>query len=462
MLSFVDDRRRFGRRELLRVGGLALGGLTLGQLLASRAAAAQSIVKDRSVILLFLHGGPSQFETFDPKMSAPSGIRSVTGECATALPGVTFGSTYTKLAKLANRMSIVRSYAAGNANHDIKPMVCEQTLNANMGSLYSSVVGTNHPATGMPTNALLVPRSVDPSAQAANLQFGKFASTGNLGTAYAPFQPGAGGPLQSNMQLKISPDRLDDRRQLLAQLDGLRRHADATGAMEGVDRFRQQAFDTIIGGVADAFDLSKEDPKTIARYDTSRLVGPQAISRKWNNYNNYVDHGKTLGKLLLLARRLCEAGCGFVTVTTNFVWDNHADVNNADVVEGMRYCGLPLDHAVSAFMEDVRERGLDERILLVVTGEMGRTPKVNKRGGRDHWGRLTPLMLTGGGLKMGRVVGQSTRDAGEPATEPISISNLVATVMHTLFDTAQLRLDGSVPSDVSRIILGTDPIKELV
>src|SRR5690606_22273014 len=122
---------------------------------------------------------------------------------------------------------------------------------------------------------------------------------------------------------------------------------------------------------------------------------------------------------------LCEAGCGFVTVTTNFVWDNHADVNNAGMVAGQQYCGLPFDHAVSAFIEDVHERGLDDRILLVATGEMGRTPRINKRGGRDHWGGLAPLMFTGGGLQMGKVIGQSTRDAGEPLTEPMRIPNLI-------------------------------------
>src|SRR5207247_5496439 len=119
------------------------------------------------------------------------------------------------------------------------------------------------------------------------------------------------------------------------------------------------------GGVADAFDLGKEDPKIVARYDTAPLVRPENIDKKWKNYNNYVDNAKTLGKLLLLARRLCERGCGFVTVTTNFVWAMHSDVNNAGVEEGMRYMGLPLDYAVSAFIDDVEARGLMDDILLV-------------------------------------------------------------------------------------------------
>lgn len=194
--------------------------------------------------------------------------------------------------------------------------------------------------------------------------------------------------------------------------------------------------------------MSKEDPATIARYDTAPLVRPDQINKKWNNYNHYVDNAKALGKLLLLARRLCEAGCGFVTVTTSFVWDMHADVNNATVEEGMRYMGPPLDHAVSAFLDDVASRGLSDKIMLVATGEMGRTPRVNKNGGRDHWGNLAPLLLSGGGIKTGQVIGQSTRDAAEPSSEPIRIKHLVATMLQRLVDPGELRLNPSIPREV--------------
>jgi uncharacterized protein (DUF1501 family) len=214
--------------------------------------------------------------------------------------------------------------------------------------------------------------------------------------------------------------------------------------------------------VAGAFDLSREDPRTLARYDTSRLIKPENIRTKWNNHKNYKDHVATLGKLLLLARRLCEAGCGFITLTTSFVWDFHADANNATVAEGMGYCGTPFDHAVSAFIEDCQSRGLENRILLVCCGEMGRTPKVNARGGRDHWGGLGPLMLYGGGLKMGRVIGRSNRDASGPATEPVTIPNLVATIMHTLVDVGEVRVMRGLPADIQRIVTTYDPIPGLV
>jgi hypothetical protein len=208
--------------------------------------------------------------------------------------------------------------------------------------------------------------------------------------------------------------------------------------------------------------VSKEDAANVARYNTAPLVRPDQISRRWNNYNNYLDNAKSLGKLLLLARRLCERGCGFVTVTTNFVWDMHADVNNAGVEEGMQYMGVPLDHALSTLIEDIESRGMRDKIMVVACGEMGRTPKINAKGGRDHWGGLAPLLVYGGGLRMGQVVGQSTRDGGEPASQPKRISNRVATIMHSLLDVGQLRVARGIPAEVQRAITEPEPIAELL
>ncbi len=463
MLTLVDSHGKWGRREFLRIGGLALGGLTLPQLLASQAAATERLgVTEKSVIFLFLHGGPSQFETFDPKMTAPAGVRSVTGEIPTKLPGVTFGTTLPRLAALADRFAVVRSFTTGNGNHDIKPIVCPQTFNANIGAHYARIVGANHPVSGLPTNVALFPRAIDPDRKPPNFSFGDFRATGTLGAGYAPFVPGAGGEFQKNLELTMPRERLDDRRRLLTALDRIRRELDTSGELEGIDRFRMQAFETLLGGAAKAFDLSKEDPRTVARYDTAPLVRPEQISRRWNNYNNYVDNAMTVGKLLLLARRLCEAGCGFVTVTTNFVWDMHADANNAGVEEGMEYMGPPLDYAVSAFIEDVESRGLSDKIMLVVAGEMGRTPKVNKNGGRDHWGELAPLMIYGGGIRRGQVIGQSTADGGAPLSEPYTIDNLLATIMHTLLDVGAVRLMRGLPDEVLRVATGSQPIAGLL
>jgi len=462
---FEQGRDKQSRRDFLRVGSLGLGGLSLSQMLAANALGAnagQGVLKDRAVVFLFMHGGPSQTETFDPKMDGPSSVRSAIGEVRTSIPGITFGSTFHRLAKLADKFNIVRSFATGSGNHDIKPVMSKYSAGANVGSIYSRVAGTNDAATGMPTNVALFPRAVNPNAQVRNSSFGKFVATGELGKAYAPFVPGSGGNLQSDMKLTLSRSRLDDRKALLSSLDQIKRTVDGGGLMQGIDKFNQQAFDTIMGGVADAFDLSREDPAVLARYDTSHLVRPNSIRKVWNNHKNYADHGQSLGKLMLLARRLCEAGCGFITVTTNFVWDMHADKNNATMEEGMHYVGLPFDHAVSAFIEDVEARGLSDKILLVCCGEMGRTPKINKKGGRDHWGGLAPLMLYGGGLPHGRVIGQSTRDAAEPLSDAVGIPNLISTIMHSLIDVGQLRLQPGVSREIMSLVDQAKPIHGLM
>ncbi len=244
---------------------------------------------------------------------------------------------------------------------------------------------------------------------------------------------------------------------LLARLDRVKATVDSGIA---ADSARDKALSLLVGGVSDAFDLGKEDTATLARYDTEPLVRTEAINKKWNNHKNYLDNARTLGKLLLLARRLCERGAGFVTVTTSFVWDMHADSNNAPVTEGMGYMGPPLDHALSAFLEDVKARGLEDKILLVCCGEMGRTPRINKGVGRDHWGNLGPLLLAGGGLKMGQVIGRSSANGGDPNSDPVRIKNLVSTVVHSLFDVGRLR----VTRGVSRELLAmadADPLPGL-
>ncbi|HWB04691.1 MAG TPA: DUF1501 domain-containing protein [Verrucomicrobiales bacterium] len=467
MLTFQDhfcQAGRWQRRQFLRAGALALGGLTLGDQFAVRAAAAneKSPLKDRSVIFLFMHGGPSQFETFDPKMNMPSNIRSATGEIPTTLPGITFGGTFKRLAKLAHKFSIVRSFVTGNGNHDIKPVVSADTLKANMGSLYSSIAGPSRLDTAMPTNVTLFPRSVDAKAQAAVTDFGNFESTGELSRAYAPFVPGAGADLQQDMRLNLPEGRFHDRKALLSALDDWKRWADGSEAVQGFSGIQQQAFDALRRGVFDAFDLSREDPRLIERYDTAPLLPRDRISPEWKNIDHYATNALTLGRQLLLARRLCERGAGFVTVTTSFIWDMHADVNNAPMTTGMEYVGTPFDHAVSAFIEDVEARGLSDKILLVCCGEMGRTPAINNKGGRDHWGNLAPLLLYGGGLKMGQVIGQSSRDGGEPAANPVTMKDLLATIMHCLMDIGQVRLMPGAPQRVLEAITRGEPIRGLV
>ncbi len=462
MLSFIDPASPpRNRRAFLSVGSLGLGGLALPGLLQAREEL-RPMIKDRSVVFLFMHGGPSQIETFDPKMDAPSTIRSATGETPTSIPGITFGSTFPRLAGLAHKMAVVRSFTTGTGAHDIKPIVGKNSLGANIGSLYARVAGNSVPESGMPKNIALYPQAVDPEAMPAILKFGDFGSTGPLSRVFAPFAPGSKGDLQSDMKLHLSRQRLEDRKTLLGRLDATKAAFYDHGIAEGMTRFQQQAFDTIFGGIAEAFDVSRENPRTLARYDTAPLVNPGSIRKTWNNHQRYRDHSQTIGKLMLLARRLCERGAGFVTVTTNFVWDMHADKNNATMTEGMGYVGAPFDHAISAFIEDVEARGLSEKILLVCCGEMGRTPKINARGGRDHWGKIAPLLLYGGGLKMGQVIGQSTRDGGEPASDPVNMDNLTATILHALFDIGQVRLLDGISSDVMQVLTANRPIGQLI
>ena len=325
-----------GRRDFLRVGGLGLGGISLADMLEFKARASENGVplRDKAVVFLFMHGGPPQAETFDPKMDAPDNVRSQVGEVKTNIPGITYGSTLQRLAGLADKISVVRSFTTGNGNHDIKPIVGNTTHGANIGSLYSKIAGPNRNDTGMPTNVALFPRAVVPESQERNKNFGKFVSTGLLGQSYAPFVPGGDGNLSKDMVLNVPQQRLNDRKNLLSSVDNLRRRVDKSNVLDGMTGFQEQAFDTILGGAADAFDLSAEDPKTIERYDTAPLVPYSSIRRVWNNHKNYRDHVNSLGKLMLMARRLVERGCGFVTVTTNFVWDFHADQNNATVTEG--------------------------------------------------------------------------------------------------------------------------------
>jgi hypothetical protein len=469
MLSMFDAHSGYSRREFLRIGTLGLGGLSLPQLLGARALAGRNkpITTGKSVIFLFLFGGPSQFETFDPKMSAPDGVRSVTGEIPTSLSGVTFGASFPQLAKRANQLAVVRSYVPGReiSNHLISPIVHQkETLGASLGTLYSRMAGMLNPANGLPTNAALFPQSVDARCHPTRMDFGNFLATGSVGAAFAPFVPGGNSTLQENMRLRINRDRLDDRRRLLGQIDDLKRQIDGSGTMDAMDRIQSQAFEVVLRAASDAFDLSRESPKTIARYDTAGLVRPESISKKWaESYPYYIDHGKSLGKLLLLARRMCERGCGFVMVNTGFVWDMHGVAGvHAGMEEGMRYVGPPFDHAVSAFLDDVEARGLSDKILLVMCGEMGRTPKLSELAGRNHWGNLGPLVLAGGGLPKGQVIGRSTANGGEPADNPVTMHHLIGTIMHSLFNVAELRLRPDAASSVARIITDSEPIRGLI
>jgi uncharacterized protein (DUF1501 family) len=405
VLELISSRRfrdceGNSRRDFLKVGALGLGGLTLPALLQARAsaAAAGKPVKDTAVVWLWLGGGATHVETFDPKMTAPTEYRSVTGEVPTNIPGITIGGTLPRMAEVADKMAFVRSFAHTNSGHGggthfvMTGYDNRQIDNGgvpsrpSLGSILSRVRGASHPVTGMPTYVRVG------SIQADGPAF--------LGAAYGPFDQN--GQARKSMSLALPAERMDNRKNLLTSLDTINRRADSSGLVEGMQKFEQQAFNLVFGTAAEAFDIRKESPQTIERY------------------------GQGLGAQMLTARRLCEAGCGFVTVSYGG-WDMHGQIER-----GMKSRSPQLDQAVSAFVSNVYERGLAERILLVITGEFGRTPRVNGNAGRDHWAPLSTLALAGGGLKMGQVVGDSAPKVDVPRTTPVTPQDLMATIFHVL------------------------------
>ncbi len=449
------------RRDFLEAGTLGLGGLSLSSLLSARARAATAgvdFVRDRAVVLLFLSGGASHIETFDPNMDAPAPYHSTTGEVRTPIPGVSFGGTFPRLARLARRMAVVRSFQHPVGSHE--PAILHVLSGGtdtrgrgnegfSIGSLATRLRGANHPLTGIPSYALLDSDEVDGQYRKEKARVRRGSRPGPFGAIHGPFRPDGSGPAIEDMRLTIEHGRLADRRGLLSALDRMRRAVEKGDQLAAADRYRRQAFDLLLGSASAAFDLSGEPRAILERYDTSSI----SIGYKKFRPSN-------LGTLMLMARRLCEAGCGFVTVHSAG-WDMHADGNNPGIVKGMEMLGTTVDIAVSAFLEDLEARGLADRVLLVITGDFGRTPKINKRGGRDHWARLGTLAFAGGGLRMGQVIGRSNRRVEEPATEPVTPHHLMATVLHTLFDIGELRIARGIPSDMMRLVEEAEPIGEL-
>lgn len=444
------------RREFLQVGTLGLGGLTLANLLAARAAADQVNgirVKDTAVVLLFLTGGPSQIETFDPKPNAPEGFRSLTGSVQTCLPGVQIGGTFRKLAALADKLAIVRSFTHNETDHT---RAVEQVIRggntlqrASLGAVTARLRGTSHPTTGMPTHVFLEASEIDRQFERERLRLVGAAGAGELGGGYSPFQAGGQDEVRKDMRLKVSQTRLRDRLQLHQTLDRMNRAVDASNDMEELDKFEQQALQLVLGKSRGAFDLTQEDRRVVERYDTSGYM--TGLTR---------DRRSTLGHQMLLARRLCEAGCGFVTIH-NPGWDMHGGPTQFNMVDGMQELGNPVDHAVSAFLEDVASRGLSKKILLVITGEFGRSPRVNTNGGRDHWPLLSTLAFAGGGLRMGQIIGESTSKAEEPRSNPMTVDHLLGTVFQVLFDLPALHHQTGLPREIATLIARSRVIPQL-
>ena len=434
MLKLWNSRRGFNcdgstRRDFLKVGALGMGAFLLPDLLRARARAAADgkPAKGSSVIWLWLGGGPTHVETFDPKMSAPAEYRSTVGAVKTNVPGIELGGVFPKMAQVADKMAFVRSFAHTNSGHgggthwvmtgyDFPPADNnEAPVRPGLGSVLARVRGANNPRTGLPTYVRISNIYGDGPAW--------------LGPAYSPFD--SSGDSRNNMNLHVTHDRLADRRSLLQTFDSVSRHIDRTGLMQGLDSFEGQAFDLILSRAREVFDIQREDPRTRDHY------------------------GPGLGEQLLLARRLCEAGVGFVTIHHGG-WDMHGQIQ-----QNMKTLAPQMDHAVATLVRDLQDRGLDEDVLLVITGEFGRTPRVNQSAGRDHWAPLSTLALAGGGLKMGQVIGQSSEKAEVPKSTPITPQDLMATAFRVL----GVPLDQQFQDPAGRptsMIDGGKPIAELV
>jgi hypothetical protein len=435
MLNLLMPRRDrtcdgASRRDFLKIGALGLTGLCLSDLLRARAFASRSerSVRSTSVVWLWLGGGPTHVETFDPKMDAPAEYRSVVGAVKTIIPGVAIGGVFPQIAQVADKMAFVRSFAHGNSGHaggthwvmtgyDYPPADNGMAqIKPSFGSILARVRGPSNPDTGLPTYVRLNDIYGDGPAW--------------LGTPYAPFD--SSGNARSNMNLKVSPGQLADRRSLLKKLDRLDRAIDRSGLMEGLDSFEGQAFNLILSRAKEVFDLSREDPRIRDKYGTHAL-----------------------GQQMLLARRLCEAGCGFVTIHYGG-WDMHGQI-----AQELKRTAPPVDQAVAAFVEDLHQRGLDRDVLLVISGEFGRTPRINGSAGRDHWAPLSTLAFAGGGLRMGQVVGESSAKAEVPKSTPITPQDLMATVFHVLGIDLQLQFKDPSGRPVYMVEHGK-PIAELV
>jgi hypothetical protein len=305
-----------------------------------------------------------------------------------------------------------------------------------MGSVLSKLYRSADPA--MPPFVGLAPKM-------GHMEWADNGSAGFLGVGHAPFQPNKGAGKEDMTLNGVSLDRLTDRRALLEGFDKFRRDVDASGMMNGLDAFNQQAFGILTSSkLLDALDVSKEDAKVRERYGKG-------------DPRNRDDGGPKLMEHMLAARRLVEAGARCVTLAFSR-WDHHGDNFGA-----LRQDLPLLDQGVSALLQDLRERGLEQDVSVVVWGEFGRTPTINKDGGRDHWPRVSFSLLAGGGLRHGQVIGATDRLGGEAVERPVQFGEVFATLYHALgIDVNKATVDDFSGRPHYLVENGLQPMRELV
>ena len=446
MLTIFGSRSRFcdgvSRRNFLKIGALGLGGLTLPQLFAAEARAGVTAGKShKAVIMIFLPGGPAHQDIFDMKPDAPAEVRGEFKPIRTNVSGIEICEHLPRLAGMMDRMALIRSIVGATGGHDAIQCLTGRTHRNMppggwpcMGSVVSKVQGALNP---------YIPPSVGLSPPMGHPEWADNGSPGFLGTSHTPFKPSGAG--KDDMVLNgVTLDRLTDRRALLGSLDKFRRDVDSSGMMQGLDTFNEQAFGVLTSSkLAAALDLANEDPKTVERYGKG-------------DPRNRDDGGPRLTSNFLVARRLVEAGARCVTLAFSR-WDHHGN-NFPQLRED-----LPLlDQGVTALAEDLRQRGMDKDVSVVVWGEFGRTPTVNKDGGRDHWPNVSCGLLFGGGMKTGQVIGSTDRLGGEAKDRPVQFGEVFATLYHNLGIDVSKTTVNDLSGRPQYLVDGYQPMKELV
>ncbi|MBI4607202.1 MAG: DUF1501 domain-containing protein [Planctomycetes bacterium] len=407
------------RRSFVKIGVAGMASVGLPAILRAKEASAAlgRPEKDTSVILIWLDGGPSHMDLYDLKPEAPAEYRGIWRPIKTNVPGIELSELFPLQARVADKLSIVRSLHHGSGDHftgahymltgrDGASGANTDGKYPSLGSIAARVCGPRRP--GMPAYVAV------PYAMSVGIRPGYFGAN-YLGAKHNPFET-EGDPNGATFQVQnlgfpggMSVSRLDDRRRLAAAFDHLRRDADGAGTFEAIDRFDREAYELVSGPAArKAFDISSEDPRVRDLYGRH-----------------------TWGQGTLLARRLVEAGVTFVTVHFGG-WDHHWNLK-----QGMESILPIVDRAVAGLFTDLEARGLLEKTLVVVCGEFSRTPRMNDGSGqgtpgRDHWGNAMFCVLGGGGVKGGRIVGSTNRLGEAPKDRPVKPADIHATIYHVL------------------------------
>jgi hypothetical protein len=449
MLTILGGRHRFcdriSRRAFLQIGGLALGGLSLPQIL--RAEEASGARSHKAVIMIFLSGGPPHQDMVDLKPDAPAEVRGEFKPVRTSVPGIDICEHLPLLAAHMGRFAVIRSLVGSEGHHAAFQCMTGRTQTRqpaggwpSLGSTVSKLQGAVSPA---------VPPFVGLSPKMKTATWADPGRPGFLGLAHAPFQPNADG--RADMVLKgVALEQLGDRRRLLGSFDRLRRDLDASGAMEGLDRFTEQALGILTSSrLAQALDLDREPASVRERYGRG---SPEPAG--------YGDAGPLLNDYFLTARRLVEAGARCVTLAYGR-WDWHGKPHGTTFENARGHLPM-LDRGLTALVDDLHARGLDRDVSVVCWGEFGRTPKINANAGRDHWPAVACALLAGGGMRTGQLIGSTDRHAGQAKDRPVSFQEVFATLYHNLGIDPGTATVTDLSGRPQHVVDGVEPLKELI